>query len=219
MTYPTPDIWYKFENNILDSSGNNKHLTPVNSPTYSTSKTGLGYCKGPEAADSNYYLLPNFEIENNEIWTMSFWMMITDSDGGWLMNYGSYLDRHRFEIGSSYPQNIIINGHRFGYTFNYDTWYHVAIEWNGWLWTLFINANYYSYYNIQSAKYPTNTVNFFLAQDTGELGFKGKFDNFMFWRNLNLSAEELQEAMDETNPPPPDVSIGGATMNKVIIGG
>ena len=222
MAYPTPDIWMKFEQNGKDSSGNNNHTSVVGSPTYSTSKEGLGFCKGPESVANNYYNAPNIGITGADLWTIAMWLEYP-SNYGRIWEYGTetWLRFIQLELSAGHPGNLSMGfggGKTFtGYTFIPGNWYHVAITFHPGpptpQWFLYVDGSYIQFLNVGFA------INILEGFHRVSRQYLGKIDNFMIWQGLELTEAQVQEVMNETNPPPPTVSIGGFTGKNVIIGG
>jgi len=222
MAYPTPDIWYKFENDILDSSGNNNHGTEVGTLTYSASKPGLGQCKGPESVGFTNYI--NAEkylgITGNDQWSFAFWLYSDGTHSGRIVEYGtnSFLNFLMIEITSGSKDRLSFGyggGQTWSWNLTPDTWHHISVENYGppfARFELYVNGVYWWY--VSTAGMGALNI---IEGGFHRVGytFTGKMDNYMVWADVQLTEAQLLEVMAETNP----IEHPGITVGNTIVGG
>jgi hypothetical protein len=212
MAYPTPDIWYKFEQDGDDSSGNENDATILGSPTYSTSKEGLGFCKGPESVDfTNWFRGPNIGITGNNVWTVAMWLNLTDDTGEiwWYGNSPSYQRVYIFRNSSTTLHINWSGGNNLPGTYISGTWFHLAVTYDGNLFETYVDGSYVWYIN------PSN-LNIVWADHRIAYGYKGQIDNYMAWANTKLTEAQIQEAMNEINPPQDEILFDAVQIDGLI---
>jgi hypothetical protein len=215
MAYPTPVVWYKFEQNALDSSGNGNDGTAEANVVYGTSNTGLGYCKGPETADARYITSVDCGIANGSAWTFAAWVWLQawPGAGEYVWYYGT-ADTNK-AMGVYYTgANSLRALHYAGDTtleiggvtgqFPAETWFHIAFTHPGGA-----VANTKFYYNASlehtyaSGVPDLDYTGHQITANGNDLGreFWGKVDNYMvFDEELNLA--QIGEIYALTNTVP-----------------
>ena len=223
MAYPTPDIWYKFEDDIQDSSGNEKHGTPVGSPTYSDSKDGYGRCKGPESGDGNYFTAPAVGILGNENWSWALWIEPAGASQ-YIFEYGTDADHQRISLYRSTSTQLRMlhynDDHTLGYTFNSGTWYHLGLTYDGSVVRYYVDGSYVNFYNPLNLSITFSYHYICRANWSSSFMYRGKIDNYMVWDETVLTEAQIQEVMNETNLIPQfPINSSNVNMSNVIIGG
>jgi hypothetical protein len=86
MALPNPDMWYKFEDDLLDSSGYNRHASWQGTayPFADFDTEGVGRGVGPQPHEGTYspwILVPNLSW-NTSGWTLNIFVKVHVSDEG-----------------------------------------------------------------------------------------------------------------------------------------
>lgn len=225
MAYPTPNIWYMFEDDIQDSSGNNNHGTPYGTPTYSDSKDGYGRCKGSESGDGKYYTAPLVGITGDDKWTFAMWLHLGTFTGSeYIFEYGTDANYQRICLYRSAANQLRMLHYDFNATlsksFPDSEWFHIAVVYD--TATNVVKVYYNGVYEEQYACSNRSIVESYhyicRANWATYDMYTGKIDNYMVWADTALTEAQVAEAMNETNPvPATPVNVGGATMKNVNI--
>ena len=212
MAYPTPDVWYRFENDIVDFSGNGNDGTPVGTPTYSTSKENLGQCKGPEVGQGNYYNSVDIGISGDGLWSFAMWLSLNTwpGNGGYIFGFGTNAAAQRVDLYYNDPNSLrVVHGDSNpllefeGSTGNFpeNTWFHLALVYDTSLNVVkyYINGvpeDTYARANL-GINYTYHGVTHVPQEPTRN--YLGKIDNYMAWAGVALTDEQVAEIYAITN--------------------
>jgi hypothetical protein len=76
--------WYRFENNLVDSSGNNRALTSTGTFSYVAGKVGTNSIRQASASSTSFLTNPNVNVctsSSDQAFTVSFWIRFTTLTG------------------------------------------------------------------------------------------------------------------------------------------
>jgi hypothetical protein len=143
-----PIVWYKFDGNTNDSSGNGKNATAQGSPTYVTGKNGQAI---NIAGGSQYVSVPASIMNGLHDFSIAAWVNVT-SNGTWarVFDFGSNTTSYMFlapQSGSGAIRYAIttsgngseqqINGSS---ALSTGTWHHVVVTLSGTTGTLYVDG-------------------------------------------------------------------------------
>jgi hypothetical protein len=94
-----PVAWYKFENNVQDSSGNGNHGTVVLNPTYQVSRPGLGMaidCNGAGDRVTTGKSTTDLGFDGNNPRTVAAWVYVRAFNDAGIFDMGTRADGQNF---------------------------------------------------------------------------------------------------------------------------
>jgi len=230
MAYPTPILWYKFEDNLEDSSDNGNNGTEVGTIIYGTSNTGLGKCYGPHTSDGNYISAPtNLGITGNSRWTWCMWLYTPNADEAVqkIFEYGTDAASYKRIMFDYNRGSELLSIHLYNHddtftpTISQATWYHIGLTYDQSIIRLYVNGT-----EVDTTNPPALAITQYRHwigrsdyKSSNEM-WKGKIDNYMVWANTTLTEEQIGEVMNETNVlPQTPISSSNVNMSNVVIGG
>ena len=206
-------IWYKYDGDFNDASGNNNHAVAFNSPIFNDTEKKVGthsvqFAGGSGYSTSPQYLkLPSTDFSLWDGFTVSCWVMFEDNG-----DYGRVID---FADGQA-NNNIILTRRATTNQISLDVWHGSSITacdtvnnvivLNTWMhitwvitkepkWKLYINGNLQTL-NSSIFKYPRSASynDCYIAKShwINNAYFKGKMDDFRLYKRA-LTESEISE--------------------------
>ena len=199
MTYPTPDIWYQFEQNGDDSSGSGNDATPVGSPTYGTGPPNRGFCKGPESGDGNYYTAPDIGITGDDKWTFAMWLYLGTGYPEHIFEYGQDLDYRRICLVHNSTNTLQMRHYDFNAnlskSFPEDEWFHITLVYDTStnVVKVYYNGVYEEQYGCSNRAIVFSYHTVCRANWTSNDMFTGSIDDYMVWADVALDAGQVAD--------------------------
>jgi hypothetical protein len=203
-----PMVWYKFDGNANDSSGNGKNATLNGSPAYVTGKSGNAINL---SGSSQYVSMPGGIISGLNNFTIATWVKITTlSTWSRIFDFGTGTTVNMFLT----PQSG--NGVRFAITTGGSgneqringssalatgTWVHVAVTLSGNTGTLYVNgaaAGTNTNMTLRPSSLGTTGNNYIGRSQYSDPYLNGQIDNFRIY-NRALSAAEISNLYSTGN--------------------
>jgi len=132
--------YYKFENNLLDSSGNARHGTTTGTSAYAAGQTGNALDVGGTADDViDIGLQPSeLGISGNTPKTVTAWVYTRSFNDGGIFDMGANVNSQNFSLRTMGTENLW-RAQRYGYpTYDFDVtypssnvWVHMALVYEG----------------------------------------------------------------------------------------
>lgn len=210
-------VWYKFNNNFTDSSGNENNATPFNNPTFSTDRKegshSVSFAGGTVQNQSiaQYLTVPRTDFSQWNGFSVSCWVYFTKQDNNWerIFDFGDGENNNNIVLCRFGLTNNIYFGIRNGSAESYivfknaienNQWMHIAVS-------VTKSPITYSVYKngvlqvpsgiSDNPRWPSSTTynNCYIAKSNWhqhDVNFKGKMDDFRIY-NRAITATEVTE--------------------------
>ena len=205
-------IWYKYDGNFNDASGNNNHAVSFNSPIFNDTEKKIGthcvqFAGGAGGTNSQYLTVPSTDFSLWDGFTVSCWVMFEDNTKyGRIIDFGDEQNVDsiilaKYSTTNKLAIHVIDNTvNIFSYTVNdvivNNTWMHIS-----WVitktpeWRLYVNGTLQQL-NSSNSRYPNSATynNCYIAKSNfeGDGYLKCKIDDFRMY-NRALTASEVAD--------------------------
>jgi len=204
-------LWYKFNGDLTDSSGNSRNAIGYNTPTFNTTMkiegtSSISFAGGAGTSTTSQYLtVPSTNFSLWDGFTVSCWVMFEDTaTHGRIIDFGNGQDNNNILFQRNTTTNKLQIAVFIGST-NYNavtsnevilnnSWMHVAwVITKAPLWVLYVNGVAQSLSN-SNYMYPNNLIlnNCYIAKPhwTSQSYFKGNMDDFRIYKRA-LTVNEI----------------------------
>ena len=203
-----PIVYYPFDGNANDSSGNGKNATLNGSPTFVTGKSGQAVAL---SGSSQYVSLPSGIISGLTNFTIATWVNVTTlSTWSRIFDFGTGTSVYMFltpQCGSGVRFAITTNGNGSEQQINgasalaTGAWVHVAVTLSGTTGTLYVNGAVVgtnASMTLNPSSLGTTGNNYIGKSQFSDPYLTGDIDNFRIY-NRALSATEISSLYSNGN--------------------